>query len=431
MKNISFISDKYLCTGCGACNTGCPRNAINMADTAIGRKYACVDTGKCIECGLCLKVCPSYNNIAMRSRHKDPFVGEIKKTYCGHSTDNEIYRNAQSGGLCTTILKYLFTTGKIDAAVVVRMLAGAKSKGEAVIVTDPTQLYSTQKSCYTPVDILSVLKDCKDFKSIAIVGLPCHIKGSILLSELNNKYNNISWRIGLVCDRVLCSTITDVFQSYVSNLSKINWRHKYFILNGLKCNYRNAPVTLETEDGKVAKVLPNSYRFALKDTFTAPHCRLCYDKINTFADITLGDPWGMSNIDWKNGDSLVLVRTNKGVNLIKEMCDAGQLKLEERKDASEAISGQFVDERISQTPVYADVLDKMLGDDIVSNLFPTAEGQDIELVKFAENDFKDFFSLESKNKEEIIKHAKRILKRVDFRTSLLVRVYYKIKSKIK
>lgn len=47
------------------------------------------------------------------------------------------------------------------------------------------------------------------------------------------------------------------------------------------------------------KMLPNSYRFALKDYFTSPRCRVCYDKLNTFSDLVFGDPWGMSGVDWE------------------------------------------------------------------------------------------------------------------------------------
>ena len=37
---------------------------------------------------------------------------------------------------------------------------------------------------------------------------------------------------------------------------------------------------------------------ALKDMFTAPHCRICYDKVNVFSDIVFGDPWCMDDVDW-------------------------------------------------------------------------------------------------------------------------------------
>lgn len=47
---------------------------------------------------------------------QDKYIGNILNTYIGRSSDLEIYSNAQSGGVATAILTYLFRTGKIDAA---------------------------------------------------------------------------------------------------------------------------------------------------------------------------------------------------------------------------------------------------------------------------------------------------------------------------
>lgn len=31
--------------------------------------------------------------------------------------------------------------------------------------------------------------------------------------------------------------------------------------------------------------------------FTSPRCRVCFDKVCVFADIVLGDPWRMTEVD--------------------------------------------------------------------------------------------------------------------------------------
>lgn len=41
------------CIGCGACEGGCPTNAISCS----GDKYD-IDSEKCIDCGSCAGVCP-------------------------------------------------------------------------------------------------------------------------------------------------------------------------------------------------------------------------------------------------------------------------------------------------------------------------------------------------------------------------------------
>ena len=90
--------------------------------------------------------------------------------------------------------------------------------------------------------------------------------------------------------------------------------------------------------------MPNSYRFALKEVFTNPRCKVCNDKLNVNADIVLGDPWGMSGVDWVNGDSLIITRTALGKQLFEELLSQNLVTATEH-DISEVISGQHVETR--------------------------------------------------------------------------------------
>ena len=93
--------------------------------------------------------------------------------------------------------------------------------------------------------------------------------------------------------------------------------------------------------------MPNSYRFALKNIFTIPRCKVCNDKLNVNADIVLGDPWGMSGVDWDNGDSLIITRTSAGKNLVEDLL-AKNLIIASEHDISEVINGQHVADRNKQ-----------------------------------------------------------------------------------
>lgn len=78
--------------------------------------------------------------------------------------------------------------------------------------------------------------------------------------------------------------------------------------------------------------------------FTPPRCRVCYDKLNIWSDITLGDPWGMSCVDWEHGDSLILTRTVKGAQLLKSAEEAGVIYIQ-HASKEEMLLGQLVNER--------------------------------------------------------------------------------------
>lgn len=64
IRGNELIWDKDKCTGCATCAKACPQGSINIVTSAnmVDNKYEVekyeVDTGYCIQCGLCVEVCP-------------------------------------------------------------------------------------------------------------------------------------------------------------------------------------------------------------------------------------------------------------------------------------------------------------------------------------------------------------------------------------
>lgn len=342
MKNIQAVSDSYLCSNCGACSAICPKDAIIFKWSNIGRLYANVND-QCIDCGLCQKVCPSIDTHNIHDVFPDRFVGDIRKVYVGRTNNIKYFQNAQSGGVATGILEYLFDKQLINAAVVCRMDYDNTPKVNPIIIERKEELYQTQKSCYTPVALLSVLKEVKKYNSVAVVGLPCHIQGIEEIQRSVKSFNNIKYRIGLICDRTECAGIQEVIKKYTGYDSfKINWRQKYDSEKEL-FNYKSAPIVALSSSGESIE-LPRHYRIALKEMFTPPRCRVCWDKINVFADITLGDPWRLKGFDSEKGESLIVVRTGCGVELIDKMIASDYLVMREY-DIEALFRSQLIDDR--------------------------------------------------------------------------------------
>ena len=60
------------CTGCGACVSICPKQAITMQPDAEGFLYPKVDGEKCVSCDLCEKRCPAGHCQALLHYEIDP-----------------------------------------------------------------------------------------------------------------------------------------------------------------------------------------------------------------------------------------------------------------------------------------------------------------------------------------------------------------------
>ena len=435
LNNISIVSEAYLCSNCGACKAICPKSSVSFRFSPIGRMYASVDENSCVNCGLCTKVCPALDKANLNSLYEDRYVGEIKNVYVGRCADWDYFKNSQSGGVCTAILAYMFDCELIDAAIVTEMFYGTTPQVKSVIVTRKEELYKSQKSCYTPVDVLSLLKDTKSYKSVAIVGLPCHIQGLVSLQKMTGKFLNVKYKLGLVCDRTLCKGIQDVITSFSPRNGSeciINWRKKNFSHKGTWYPYNSAPVVILYKNENYKHVLPNTYRFALKDMFTSPRCRVCYDKINSFADVVLGDPWRMGNTDEEMGASVVAVRTELGMRVIDEACKSGVLDLEER-DTHQLVTGQLVEERRRYVAKYSLALE-CFPQKIDSYLYKQGEGIDIDkkeinqarisLQEFVTRD-KQSIDLTIKDSYKVINHWLKIDRR---NKNIIIRIIRKLKT---
>lgn len=354
MNTVIEIINNNLCSGCGTCNVVCPKSAITLSFNSIGQLLPTINIDTCIDCGLCYNCCPSLDKqgvVGQLLQKNGDIYGNILSVYIGKSLNNYIYKNSQSGGVTTEILSYLFESKLIEAAVVCRTEYSEEYVSKAVIITNKKDLLRCQKSSYTPVDMVSALNEITNFNSVAFVGTGCHIQGVITLKKnWKSRYSNIKYLIGLICDRTLCKTSTDILYGNhaVGKKKKLIWRDK-------SDNYKNAKLIIEEESGKRTEI-PSWKRHYLKQYFTSPRCLICFDKLNLGADITLGDPWGVSNVNWDNGESLVICRTLQGETILNNMLEKKKIQLR-TADKYEALKGQAIDKRLESIRRYLSIFE--------------------------------------------------------------------------
>ena len=348
-ENIIKIVEDNLCTGCGTCSIACAQQAILMKRDRIGNISPFVDADKCNHCGACYRVCPGidvddelfYNTTNITTS----IVGEYKNVYVGQATDNLIYQNSQSGGSVSAILKYLFKAGKIDAALVVCQKNGMPFYK---LITSKEQLRDCQKSQYVSVDLVSGLKDAVSFPKIAVVGLPCHLEGIQKLQKMNSKYaKNVCYKIGLICGGTFPTIISDVVFQLArvedKETARIIWRFKD------SNNYKQAKIQVFEKKGEgriSSKILDRQIRHEAKHILTPLRCRLCFDKLNLHADIVMGDPWGMSDINNEKGNNVIITRTVLGEQLLHDAVVSGDI-VTQSAPMEEVIKGQGIQNKIS------------------------------------------------------------------------------------
>lgn len=421
-KSIDSVVSTSLCNGCGACFAVCKPEAIKLVETISGRIEPLVNREKCINCGACLKVCPGrgFNVDLFGDRIKDPFVGNAVASYTGFATNKNVYNNSQSGGIVSALLMNALDNKKIAGAVVAGQIYGNPPRPFPFVAHKTDEIINAQKSKYVPIPTLSVLKEISNNPyPVALVGLPCHIHGiENILSRYPKIKECIKFKIGLICDRVLSFSAVDYLIS--QSLDRKDQSLEFIFRDKARTGYPgDISIRLENED---PIFLSAKKRIEIKDIFTPPRCRVCFDKMNIFSDITVGDPHGIQNIEQLNGESSIVVRTEQGKELVNFAMEKKDVILNQLA-YSNIIKGQRIDLKKMYWRGYTEEWKKFKKP--LPNYFEYVKK--FTCYKNQQKYRKDLnlaFSLEQfTDKKTLLKHANQIMESVYFRT--------KVKSRIK
>lgn len=348
---IDNVVNSGLCTSCGTCVSICPVGAIYMKETPPGFLIAQTHHALCVGCKLCTNICPgSHLEEKLLAKEIDPFKGHVVAAYSGYAVEPDIRCNAQSGGIATALSAYLLDTECIKKVLVTHMPEDGSLRPVPFFAENKKQLMKTQGSKYCPVAVNSILPTkIKDDEIIAVVGTPCQIHGVRNAQKYNETWKKqILLTIGLFCDRILVYGAIDyLIHKAGVQLDKVAL---FEFRNTAKTGWPGSVCIQEKEGDE--HLLLSKYRMECKDLYTPLRCRLCFDKTNVLSDIVLGDAWGVKHD--ARGFSSIIVRTKKGLEILKNAEKAGYICLEKVKPEL-IFQGQGVEKRRLQWSNYTAV----------------------------------------------------------------------------
>lgn len=306
------IKNKVDCCGCNACGDACAHGAITFKTDIEGFWYPEVDKAKCVDCGLCEKVCPIIN------------IKELKKNDLPHSIcyaaehkNMEVVFDSTSGGLFSALADIMYKSeGYVGGAVF-----NEDFSVRQYISNNKEDLIRIRSSKYLQSSLEGFFKQVRELvrkgENVLVCGSPCQM--AALRAFLRKDYDNL-----IIADYICRGTNSPkVWRKYLDSFEeRYGSKVVYCKAKSKEYGWRNLTQKVILANGKHVYETKDQSNYTKGYLQTGVYCRpSCYDcKFKGYprmSDITLADFWGIEKVNnsmEKNlGTSLVMVNSKKGV----------------------------------------------------------------------------------------------------------------------
>lgn len=363
------IKNKIDCCGCNACGDVCAHVAITFKTDIEGFWYPVVDKEKCVDCGLCEKVCPIIHK-AEQERYSVP------KVFAAYNRNEEVRIDSTSGGLHSALANVMYGKG----AYVCGAVYNDDHTVSHVVSPDKNLLPKIRSSKYLQSSMLGQYKEIRTLlrkgEKLFYCGTPCQVHA--LYNFLGKDYPELT-----TCD-FICRGVNSpkVFLKYMDMLEKryaskatgIKFKNK-------KWGWHNFSMRVDFENGE--QYCEDRWHdlffigYLQCGNFSRPSCYECQFKgFPQKSDITLADFWGIEKIDpsmdQDKGTSLVMVNSDKGMELFnaaKEQLAWKEFTIEDARKGNPAMDSSLKPAAKNRDTFFK-ALDEMPFNKVAAKFFP-------------------------------------------------------------
>jgi len=233
------------------------------------------------------------------------------------STDEEILRKADYGGVVTSLLKFALEGKKVDAVLAVRAREDNRYDGIPVVLTDPADLAGTTGTLHcTSPNIARCLTEYLDgamASRIATVCKPCDARAIIELVKRKQINLDNLLLIGLNCTGTL------------SSVGAKEMLQKEFGVDPsdvVREDIEEGRLTIWLRDG--TEKTKDLHELEQRGYGRRENCRRCDIKVPRMADLACGK-WGTNG----RKATLIEVCSDKGSDFLEKAIEAGVIKVEQ------------------------------------------------------------------------------------------------------
>lgn len=321
------MTDSGRCSGCGACSLLDASVSMTLNDEGFIRPQLGETPGKRHDKKLAdsfRQLCPGVGIDGRRlsAPMSHPIFGGYFGVWTGFASDEAIRFSGSSGGVLTALSNWLIQSKKATSILGVGPQKDLPSRSVPVRITSREEALAASGSRYAPVANAS--QYIQNDSQAAFVGKPCEVYA---VSQLEGgAVEGTPIRLSFFCAGTPSQSATDQLISNLGekpeSIASLRYRGNgwpgYFSIEGPSGHVSNM-----SYDDSWGKHLGRSLQW---------RCKTCVDGTGEFADISVGDFWetdakGYPVFDDSDGNSVVIARTQRGLELVREAVAAGVLEL--------------------------------------------------------------------------------------------------------
>ena len=325
---IDFDFSEHCC-GCGACADACNQHCISMINNCHGFRIPHVDAKKCVNCGMCDKICPVLN-VHIRNNPS-------QKCFCTYYLNEEIRNAGSSGSMFYLIAEWMIAKG----GIVIGAAFDNNLYLRHTIATTISELRPLLKSKYLQSDTTGIFMQVRDFlrmgRKVLFVGTPCQCQA--LYNFVGYKKTDSLFLIDFICHGVPSQDLFNRFVKHIETKKKVKVKsfvfreknnpkspkneddiHNYTIVT---CNNSNGQVSIKTGFYKDCSFYSGFKKYQIFRN----SCYECkFIGCNRITDFTLGDFWHLTEYepeirDFHKGYSELIINSERGNKLFEELKD--------------------------------------------------------------------------------------------------------------
>lgn len=315
------------CTGCGGCALVSDRIELGLSDDGFVRPRVLGESSfdearDEREASTFRSMCPGIGLVARRTvdQRQHPILGRYVEAWQGWALDDEVRQAGSSGGVLTALSEWLVASGRAPAIRAAGSSVAQPTRTVAVRIMSREEALASAGSRYAPV-----ANAANAGGGEPLVGKPCEVASLRNLVAAAGEVDApilLSFFCAGTPSQLATDRLIEELGGRPSSVTELKYRGD---------GWPGAFKFRTAEGGTGEMSYQQSWGKRLGRELQT-RCKLCVDGTGEDADISVGDYWesdddGFPVFDDALGNSVVIARTNRGAQLLREAVDEGVLWL--------------------------------------------------------------------------------------------------------